>query len=242
MTTKPQPALLALALLLPAGCMQEMAQQPRYRPLQPSTLFDDGRSARPLVAGTVAHAFDGDADTYIRADRHFYEGLKTVAPKDAGLHTGLGLALEAKGETREALICYRAAIALDSQFAPVYCRLAMALARKQEPEKLLKRALAPVRRRYDVILFDCPPGLTVISLNGLAAATAYLHALETGGLALDDARAAIFFRLAVDADQFLSIAKLRALRLLWGRIEEACGLTPKPVFVSATTAWRWPGR
>src|ERR1043166_7664375 len=46
----------------------------------------------------------------------------------------------------------------------------------------------------------------------LAVATAYLRALEAGGLDLDDARAAIFFRLAVDADQFLSIAKLRALR------------------------------
>src|SRR5207237_2187551 len=26
--------------------------------------------------------------------------------------------------------------------------------------------------------------------------------------------------------------------LLWARVEEACGLAPKPVFVSATTAWR----
>jgi methylmalonyl-CoA mutase len=72
----------------------------------------------------------------------------------------------------------------------------------------------------------------------LAAATAYLRALEAGGVALDDARATIFFRLAVDADQFLSIAKLRALRLLWARIEDACGLAPKPAFVSAATAWR----
>ena len=72
----------------------------------------------------------------------------------------------------------------------------------------------------------------------IAAATAYLRALETAGLGLDEARATIFFRLAVDADQFLSIAKLRALRLLWARVEEACGLAPKPVFVSATTAWR----
>jgi methylmalonyl-CoA mutase len=72
----------------------------------------------------------------------------------------------------------------------------------------------------------------------LAVATAYLRALEAAGLDLHDARAAIFFRLAVDADQFLSIAKLRALRLLWARVEEACGLAPKPVFVSATTAWR----
>jgi methylmalonyl-CoA mutase len=72
----------------------------------------------------------------------------------------------------------------------------------------------------------------------LAVATAYLRALESAGLALDDARAMIFFRLAVDADQFLSIAKLRALRLLWARIEEACGLAPQPAFVSAATAWR----
>jgi methylmalonyl-CoA mutase len=72
----------------------------------------------------------------------------------------------------------------------------------------------------------------------IAAATAYLRTLEAGGIDLDEARSAIFFRLAVDADQFLSIAKLRALRLLWARVEEACGLVPKPVFVSATTAWR----
>lgn len=72
----------------------------------------------------------------------------------------------------------------------------------------------------------------------LAVATAYLRALEAGGLALEDARALIFFRLAVDADQFLSIAKLRALRLLWAKVEEACGLAPRPVFVSAATAWR----
>jgi methylmalonyl-CoA mutase len=72
----------------------------------------------------------------------------------------------------------------------------------------------------------------------LAGATAYLRALEAGGFSLDDARGMIFFRLAVDADQFLSIAKLRALRLLWARIEETCGLVPKLAFVSATTAWR----
>lgn len=32
-----------------------MADQPSYRPLQPSAFFDDGRSARPLVAGTVPY-------------------------------------------------------------------------------------------------------------------------------------------------------------------------------------------
>ena len=38
-----------------AGCQQKMASQPSYRPLQPSDFFDDGRSARPLVPGTVPY-------------------------------------------------------------------------------------------------------------------------------------------------------------------------------------------
>ena len=48
----------------------------------------------------------------------------------------------------------------------------------------------------------------------------------------------IFFRLTADADQFLTIAKFRALRRLWGRVEDACGLAAAPVFISAETAWR----
>jgi mono/diheme cytochrome c family protein len=46
--------MLALGLLALAGCRQQMAQQPAYRPFMPSPLFADGRSARPLVEGTVA--------------------------------------------------------------------------------------------------------------------------------------------------------------------------------------------
>ena len=72
----------------------------------------------------------------------------------------------------------------------------------------------------------------------LASAVAYLRALEAHGVALDDARRMISFRLSADADQFLTIAKFRALRKLWARVEEACGLTPQSVFVSAETAWR----
>jgi len=72
----------------------------------------------------------------------------------------------------------------------------------------------------------------------LAVAVAYLRALESTGVALDDARRMIFFRLAADSDQFLTMAKFRALRKLWGRVEEASGLAPEPVFISAETAWR----
>ena len=72
----------------------------------------------------------------------------------------------------------------------------------------------------------------------LAVAGAYLRALEAGGIELDAARSALSFRLVADADQFLTMAKFRAVRLLWARIEHACGLAPKPIFVAAQTAWR----
>ena len=72
----------------------------------------------------------------------------------------------------------------------------------------------------------------------LASAVAYLRALETHGMALTAARDAIYFRLSADADQFLTMAKFRAARKLWARIEQACALTPKPVMIAAETAWR----
>src|SRR3954470_3715611 len=72
----------------------------------------------------------------------------------------------------------------------------------------------------------------------LAGGVAYLRALEHAGVALEDARGMIYARLSADADQFLTMAKFRALRLLWARIEESCSLTPKPLFIAADTAWR----
>jgi methylmalonyl-CoA mutase len=72
----------------------------------------------------------------------------------------------------------------------------------------------------------------------LAAGVAYLRALESAGVALEAAQGMIYARLAADADQFLTMAKFRALRLLWARVEQACGLTPKPIFIAADTAWR----
>jgi hypothetical protein len=45
--------VLAAALLL-VGCRQDMHNQPKFIPLRQSDFFDDARSARPLVEGTVA--------------------------------------------------------------------------------------------------------------------------------------------------------------------------------------------
>ena len=72
----------------------------------------------------------------------------------------------------------------------------------------------------------------------IANAVAYLRAFDSNGISLDAARDMIYFRLCADADEFLTIAKFRALRKLWARVEEACRLTPKPAYVAAETAWR----
>lgn len=47
-------ALALLLVLLAGACRQDMHDQPKVKPLRPSAFFPDGRSARPLVAGTVA--------------------------------------------------------------------------------------------------------------------------------------------------------------------------------------------
>lgn len=56
-TKRPFPlaVLLAPLTMILSGCHLDMWNQPRYEPLEPSTFFADGSSARPLVAGTVPY-------------------------------------------------------------------------------------------------------------------------------------------------------------------------------------------
>lgn len=58
----------------------------------------------------------------------------------------------------------------------------------------------------------------------IAAALAYAKALTRAGLAMDDAFGRIVLGVAVDADYFLGLAKLRAARRLWARLAGACGV------------------
>lgn len=57
----------------------------------------------------------------------------------------------------------------------------------------------------------------------LAAGVAYLRALTGAGMSVEAACGQLEFRYAATADQFLTIAKLRAARRLWARIAEASG-------------------
>jgi len=49
------------------GCRQDMHDQPKYIPLRESTFFSDARSARPVIAGTVARG-------QLREDTLLYTG------------------------------------------------------------------------------------------------------------------------------------------------------------------------
>ncbi|WP_326575889.1 methylmalonyl-CoA mutase subunit beta [Streptomyces sp. NBC_00481] len=58
----------------------------------------------------------------------------------------------------------------------------------------------------------------------LATGVAYLRELTGAGLSVEQACAQLEFRYAATADQFLTIAKLRAARRLWARVAEVCGV------------------
>lgn len=72
----------------------------------------------------------------------------------------------------------------------------------------------------------------------LAGGIAYAQALAAAGMPLGDAFAALSWTLAVDADELLGIAKLRALRRLWAQVLAASGEPPSAIAIHAETAWR----
>jgi hypothetical protein len=69
--TRPSVALrwaaIALAGVLMSACRLDMHIQPKYKGLEPSSYFNDGRSERPAVPGTVARG-------QLRTDELLYTG------------------------------------------------------------------------------------------------------------------------------------------------------------------------
>ncbi|HEX2256930.1 MAG TPA: methylmalonyl-CoA mutase family protein [Afifellaceae bacterium] len=70
----------------------------------------------------------------------------------------------------------------------------------------------------------------------LAAAAAYLRLVDAYGAPPELQFKLIGVTLAVDADQLVSIAKLRAARLLWARMQEVCGAPRTRLRLHAETA------
>ena len=69
------PPSVLTALLILAGCRQDMHDQPRFKPLARSDFYTDLRSARPPVEGTVARG-------ELREDTYLYTGKIGNDPGD----------------------------------------------------------------------------------------------------------------------------------------------------------------
>ena len=101
----------------------------------------------------------------------------------------------------------------------------LAIARKQEPEKLLKKALSSVRRRFDAIVIDCPPGLSVLTVNGLAASDAYIVPLAPHHLDAD-ALGGFFDLLELNKER---VGKTQLLGILLTMVDHRTKLTEELV-------------
>ena len=62
---------------------------------------------------------------------------------------------------------------------------AVELIDQDERDYFLKKALQPVKNRFDFILIDCPPSLGVLTINGLAASDAVLIPLQCEYFAME---------------------------------------------------------
>ena len=85
-------------------------------------------------------------------------------------------------------------------------------------------------------------GGEALELGFAAASTvAYAKALARAGFSMDQAFERIGLGLAVDGDYFVSMAKLRAARVVWNRIAGACGASA-PARIEARTSGRMIAR
>ncbi len=72
----------------------------------------------------------------------------------------------------------------------------------------------------------------------LASAVSHLRMFQEARQPLVYAAPHIGFAVCVDHDQFLSLAKVRALRRLWSHLQETCGIAPSPAKVHVETSYR----
>src|ERR1700743_2180477 len=86
-----------LTLLVLSGCRQDMQDQPKFVPQRGTTLFADGRSARPQVENTVAR-------NQLHEDQYFFTGLQGGKEGD-GLPFALTPAVMERGQERYNIYC-----------------------------------------------------------------------------------------------------------------------------------------
>jgi len=89
--------LSVVAILLLAGCRQDMHDQPRYKPLAKSDFYADARSARAPVEGTVARG-------HLNDDVYFYTGKVNGQPGEVFPYPVTATML-ARGQERFNIYC-----------------------------------------------------------------------------------------------------------------------------------------
>ncbi|HVV13137.1 methylmalonyl-CoA mutase small subunit [Amycolatopsis sp.] len=125
---------------------------------------------------------------------------------------------------------------------PITLRARSGEAHQIAPAAALAARLAPKYPKLRTIVVDGLPyheagGSDTQELGAsIAAGVAYLRALTDAGLSVDEAAAQLEFRFAATADQFLTIAKLRAARRLWSRVAEVSGAAPHGMKQHAVTS------
>ncbi|MGE0789304.1 MAG: methylmalonyl-CoA mutase family protein [Sandaracinaceae bacterium] len=111
-------------------------------------------------------------------------------------------------------------------------------------------------RRFADLVREAPPGARPLRVDArthheaganavqelgaaMATAIAQLRILERNGISLEDATSRMRFSMSVDADFVVSIAKLRAARLLWAKVQGALGVaSPDPMRIHAFASLR----
>jgi mono/diheme cytochrome c family protein len=84
--------------LTAAACRQDMHDQPKYIPLRATTFFNDGRSARQLVEGTVARG-------HLNDDIALYQGKDTAGKPIEGYPFAVTKDDIARGQQRYNIYC-----------------------------------------------------------------------------------------------------------------------------------------
>src|SRR5690606_10491800 len=72
----------------------------------------------------------------------------------------------------------------------------------------------------------------------LASAVSHLRMFQEARQPLIYAAPHIGFAIAIDQNQFLSVAKLRPLRRLWAPVQDTCSIPPGAAKVHAETSYR----
>ena len=85
------------AMLVLAGCRQDMHDQPKFFPQRGTSFYADGRSARPQVVNTVAR-------NQLHQDAYFFTGLQDGKEGD-GLPIPLTAEVMARGQERYNIYC-----------------------------------------------------------------------------------------------------------------------------------------